>query len=287
MRPPEVETRPIVAKQLARQRGASRTCRPDTGTTVVEYALLLALVAVAAAGGLTFAGRAMTSTLTSVAARIADGTGLTFLVDGQPCPGDPCALTVGGTGGQQGSPGDTERISVAGESAVTYNAPGPSGTPGIFYFSPLPGGVLQMTVTGVPTPPLLIDVSAVDATGATGSLDLSLTVLSRYDATVAVPGGTCNVPLTRCNDAAWLDGHGYYMYLGGTWLEIVSSAPPPGPGSIGDAQALTDATGTAGTGLHASWTCAKTSADGKFCLAISTGTPSVHNYALATIATSQ
>jgi pilus assembly protein Flp/PilA len=44
--------------------------KDDTGASLVEYALLLALIAVVAIGALTFLGHAVTSTLNNVATDI-------------------------------------------------------------------------------------------------------------------------------------------------------------------------------------------------------------------------
>ena len=79
---------------LARRSRARRVFGAETGATLVEYSLLLALVAVVAAGGLAYLGKAVNQTLGKVAAQIAGDDVSQIFVDGSPCTTDPCTETV-------------------------------------------------------------------------------------------------------------------------------------------------------------------------------------------------
>ncbi len=238
--------------QRARRLRVRFANRDETGASLVEYALLLALIAVVAIGALVFLGHTVSNTLNNVGNDIATG-----------------AAGGGGGGGGGGGPTFSDG---GGASTVTYTATlGQGGSytfattggtaPVTFTISGQPAGVTINSGTGVLTVgtgtsggTYSIIVTATDKNGNTGTQTLTLTVSPSADvANVTIPASTCQYGgggnLGTCTSASWLDG----LYIwnpsgGGSWNLIVSGTA--GAGQIKDTTAYGD-----GTGFFGSWTC--------------------------------
>ncbi len=263
------------ARRVLGRRGKTRVARRgEGGATLVEYALVLALVAVVSVGGLSFLGSSVRASMSKVAAQIADGCGgdgvFQILVDGQSCTADPWPLRA--TLGQ----GTTFYLTTTGGSppvryvSVCTNCAGD--------FDLVSGmGTLEV-LPGAPAGPLpLLQVTATDSSGRTTANDLSILVAPRtLDSVVPIPvGAKCTYVgksgsdyLGTCASTAWLDG--YYIFTTNGWDLIVASSAV-GDGEIGDTEALGAGTHQGGfTGVpDGPWTCAKPEPKG-FCSELAT-----------------
>ena len=259
-------------------RGVPSAGRDDAGASLVEYALLLALVAVVAIGALIALGGSVSNTVDSVASGIAGtvtSTSNPASSSGQLALSDPSGnagpydLTVPGAGGtaQFDTSGGVGPVSFAlgtgtgrsGESVpsgATISDTGlltiPSGSSaGTYKFlveatdsaSPVPAST-QLVVDLTITPPtVLVSAFAFGSGPYLCGVGQSPTSLA----------GTCS-------SYAWLDG--YYVYVGGAW-ELVVSGTPSGSGQVTGKAAYSD-------GVGDGWTCTKTATDGSRCATIST-----------------
>lgn len=156
-------------KRMGRRFRARRSVGTERGASLVEYALLLALVAVVAAGSLAYLGKAVNHTLSSVAAQIAGDDLQIYPEDvngSNMCPSSPCTITATGQ--------TTVKFTTAGATGdVTYSYPDNLGDLLDFVVD---GDVLDMQVYGHPSPPIPITLEATDSSGGTGVLQLSLVV---------------------------------------------------------------------------------------------------------------
>ena len=265
------------ARRVLGRRGKTRVARRgEGGATLVEYALVLALVAVVSVGGLSFLGSSVRASMNKVAAQIADGCGgdgvFQILVDGQPCTADPWPLTA--TLGR----GTTFYLTTDGGSPPVVYASGCTNCSGDF---DLVGGLGTLEVLpGAPPGPLpLLRVTATDSSGRTTTNDLSILVApSTLESVVPIPvGAKCTYIrksgsdyLGSCDSTAWLDG--YYLFTTNGWNLIVASSAV-GDGEIGGTEALGAGTHQGGfTGVpDGPWTCAGPEPGG-FCSELATNT---------------
>jgi Flp pilus assembly pilin Flp len=258
-------------------RGVPSRGHGDAGASLVEYALLLALVAVVAIGALVTLGGSVSNTVDTVGSSIvgtvtsssspANSSGQLALSDPSGNAG-PYDLTVPGAGGtaQFGTSGGTGAVSFAlGTATGGSNESVPSGasisgtglltipggsTAGTYEFlveatdsaSPVPAST-QLVVDLTITPPTVLVAAFAFGSGpypcAVGSSSTSLA--------------------GNCSTYGWLDG--YYVYVGGAW-ELVSGTPSGSRQITGEA-AYSD-------GVGDGWTCTKTTSDGSHCVEIST-----------------
>ncbi len=237
--------------QRARRLRVRFTNRDETGASLVEYALLLALIAVVAIGALTFLGHTVSNTLNNVGNDIAIGA---------PAGG-------GGGGGGGGGPtftdaGGTDTVTSGQGGTFAFTTTG--GTlPVTFSISGQPTGVTIASATGVLTVgtgtahgTYSIIVTATDANSKTATQTLTLTVSPSADVAngnVTIPAATCQYSyfsgLGNCTSTSWLDG----LYIwnpsgGGSWNLIVSGTA--GTGQMQDSTAYGD-----GTGHNGNWSC--------------------------------
>jgi Flp pilus assembly pilin Flp len=224
--------------------------RDEIGASLVEYALLLALIAVVAIGALVFLGHTVSNTLNNVGNTIASGT------------------SGGGGGGGGGGPTFTDG---SGASTVadtitlgqggTFAFATTGGTaPVTFSITGQPTGVSIGSSSGVLTVPAntnsgtyTIVVTATDKNNNKGTQTLNLTISPSADvANVTIPASTCQYSfgqLGNCSAFSWLDG----LYIwnpsgGGSWNLIVSGTA--GTGQMQDSTAYGHGAGFAG-----SWSC--------------------------------
>ncbi|HEY5320719.1 MAG TPA: Flp family type IVb pilin [Galbitalea sp.] len=239
--------------QRARRLRVRFTNRDETGASLVEYALLLALIAVVAIGALVFLGHTVSNTLNNVGNDIAIGN-----------PGG------GGGGGGGGGPtftdgggGGTVTDTVALGQAGTFAFTTTGGTAPVTYsISGQPTGVTIAPTTGVLTiaagtnsGTYSIIATATDTNSKTGTQTLTLKVSGPTAdvANVTIPASTCQYfgGLGNCSSASWLDGLYIWSPSGsGSWNLIVSGTA--GTGQMQDSTAYGHGTGGGG-----SWTCSQ------------------------------
>lgn len=259
-------------------RGISSGGRGDAGASLVEYALLLALVAVVAIGALVTLGGSVSNTVDSVGSSIAgtvtsssspaSSSGQLALSDPSGNAG-PYDLTVPGAGGtaQFSTSGGTGAVSFAlGTATGSSGESVPSGASisGTGLLT-IPGGskagtyefVVEATDSASPVP-------------ASTQLVVDLTITPPTVLVAAFAFGSGPYPCAvgqsptslagACSSYGWLDG--YYVYVGGAW-KLVVQGTSPGSGQITGEAAYSD-------GVGHGWTCTKTATDGSLCATIST-----------------
>ena len=233
--------------QVARRVRVRSANRDEKGASLVEYALLLALIAVVAIGALVFLGHTVSNTLNNVGNDIATGA----------------AGGGGGGGGPTFSDGGgaatvTDTVTLGQAGTFTFTTTGGT-APVTFTISGQPAGVTINSGTGVLTVATTtnsgtysITATATDKNGNKGTQTLTLTVSPSADVpNVTIPASTCQYffGLGNCSSASWLDG----LYIwnpsgGGSWNLIVSGTA--GAGQMQDSTAYGD-----GAGHNGSWTC--------------------------------
>jgi Flp pilus assembly pilin Flp len=240
---------------------------------VVEYALVLALVAVTCAGALAYLGQAVNTTLSQVAVQIAGGCagggGFQILVDGATCVADPWSLTA-----ELGQGTTFQLTTVGGSAPVTYSCAGAgcdqfdlnSNDGSLQVLPAAPDGALP------PTRVVATDsakhVATADLAVVVGPTSLVAGLPLPASAQCTSSAGPPSRAYLQCANGAWLDG--YYIYTTGGWQLVT-----PGQGlprwEVSDSTALLDGTYEFGsTGAPAGpWTCDQLAPDGA-CAAMST-----------------
>ncbi len=251
-----------------------RVCRRcDNGASLVEYALLLALIAVVAIGALVFLGNSVSNTLNTVANSVGStsdgsagsGTAASFeVVNPGGGTSDPFTFFVFSSGGSTSSSFSSEN----GTGEVTYslhNAPqGVSLTdkpPVLTVDSSVRPGTysFQVIATDSAAPP---DTATRDVTLTVepfAALVGSLVGITSGDGCVVGSGTSLK---GTCSSYSWLEGGGLYIYDGSSWKQIVDN---PSSTQIGGRDAY-----SYGVGQN-TWTCAtKTTKSGNtYCTTIS------------------
>ena len=264
-------------------RGAMGTRRPagplgnaartEAGATLVEYALVLALVAVTCAGTLAYLGGAVNATLSQVAAQVAGGCttggGFQILVGGAGCAAEPWALTAA-----LGQETIFQLTTAGGDVPVTYSCTGA----GCSQFDlNRTTGSLQV-LPGAPDGALpTVQVTATDSAGHIATTELAVVVApTSLVAGLPVPAGagctSSGAPAyLQCTNGGWLDG--YYLYTPGGWKLVAAGQGLPS-WELNDTVALRDGTYQFGfVGAPAGpWTCSQAQGNGG-CLAMSTNAP--------------
>lgn len=259
-------------------RGVPSAGRDDVGASLVEYALLLALVAVVAIGALVALGGSVSNTVDSVASGIAGtvtSTSNPASSSGQLALSDPSGnagpyvLTVPGAGGtaQFDTSGGVEPVSFALRTGTGGSGESvPSGaTISDTGLLTIPGGskagtyafLVEATDSASPVPAstqLVVDLTITPPTVLVSAFAFGS---GQYPCDV---GQSPTSLAGTCSSYSWLDH--YYVYVGGAW-ELVVSGTPSGSGQIADNAAYSD-------GVGDGWSCTKTATDGSKCATIST-----------------
>jgi len=181
-----------VARAFARRHGTHPSGPDERGATLVEYALLLALIAVVAIGALIFLGNTASNTLTNVAANInSHGS------SGGGGAGAPAFTTPTGASGATTFTADssTDTYTFAATNNPTFAASKGAGQTG------LPGGVTftaggLLTDNGAdPTGTYTFTVTATNTTG-NSQVDFTLTINPAPQAITSAENDTVTPPGT-------------------------------------------------------------------------------------------
>ena len=273
-----------------------RACRRgDEGASLVEYALLLALIAVVAIGSLVFLGGSVSNTLNTVANSVGSTNGgtqangaISFTSVTTPSPGAGTGPTngvysvtlpeIGGT------ISFTATSTAQGAGAVTYSL---GGTPPTGLDANGHTAHTSISPSGLVTVPEYVTagsytftVTATDHASPspdTATLTVDLTVEHTNPPTLIVDGlgnltgsggeactlqQNSDILLTgTCKSYSWLDGYLYYNTKAGDWDQIVPGDSGPSSGTIGDQFAYSSGV-TQGT---PPWHCNVGAASGSYC----------------------
>ena len=204
----------------------------DDGASLVEYALLLALIAVVAIGALTFLGNTVSGTLNNVGNTIALGTsggggGTTTTTIATQVPSYNNLVSGNLLLAADNSPGGGATISAAatgGTTPITYSGTLPTG----FSFA---GGTGSNT-TGAITVSHNVTTGTttlhVVATNTAGNVTTPVVVTTFHygsvdQISVSYNGNNCTVsgsPSTMsCSSWDWF-GSGNYLYMSGAWVAV-------------------------------------------------------------------
>ena len=209
--------------------------RGDDGASLVEYALLLALIAVVAIGALVFLGNSVSNTLNTVANSVGSssdgsagsGTAASFeVVNPGGGTSDPFTFFVFSSGGSTSSSFSSEngtggvtyslRNAPQGVSVATSKSPvltvGNSVSPGTYSF--------QVIATDSASPP---DTATRDVTLTVepfAALVDSLFGITSYDGCVVSSGTSLT---GTCSRYSWLEQSGLFIYDGSSWKQIVDN----------------------------------------------------------------
>jgi Flp pilus assembly pilin Flp len=256
--------------------GRGKAVLEDAGATIVEYALLLTLVAVAAAGAFPYLDKAVNNTLRAVAGQIAGDTcaydgGLEIQVQGGLCDPTPTTATFAITA-TLGRDTGFQLTSYGASGDVTYScAQCPNDEVDLH---PDDGSLTILRDAPDGAIPVF-QISATDSSNQTASIGVSVLVAPTVvEAVVAVPASAeCTYQvligkdyLDRCQSYTWLDG--WYIHIFGGWSLIVAGDPQPG--QVLDNQAFNDGTRQGGSAGAPSgpWTCL--SWQGTYCTQLAT-----------------
>lgn len=211
----------------------------DEGASLVEYALLLALIAVVAIGALTFLGSTVSKTVSNVGNTIALGSsgggGGTTTTTVAPQAPSYASLVAGQLQVVASIAGGNTTVSVAatgGTTPITYSGALPNG---------LSWNETPTDTDGIVTVPGSFDpgqysfsVTASNGVSPNAHVTVVLTVFSQplgshtFTLTTSFGGNRCTVSGTyaakslsmSCNDWSWITSGGWYIDNGGAWTDV-------------------------------------------------------------------